>query len=118
MISWTYQNRSGKIVLEEIDFDLTETVDSVYQTLHLRAEEKKLNLLYTFTDEVPKWIKGDPTRLTQILINLTGNAIKFTPEGGTITIQISESPLTRFIKSLKVSHRRTAKRLVNSEVPD
>lgn len=81
---------AGKIVLEEIDFDLTETVDSVYQTLHLRAEEKKLNLLYTFTDEVPKWIKGDPTRLTQILINLTGNAIKFTPEGGTITIQISK----------------------------
>lgn len=81
---------AGKIVLEEIDFDLTETVDSVYQTLHLRAEEKKLNLVYTFSDDVPKWIKGDPTRLTQILINLTGNAIKFTPEGGTIKIIISK----------------------------
>ncbi len=81
---------AGKIVLENIDFELLETVDSVYQTLHLRAEEKKLKLVYTIAEDVPKWIKGDPTRLTQILINLTGNAIKFTPEGGTITIRISK----------------------------
>ncbi len=81
---------AGKILLEEIDFDLAETVDGVYQTLHLRAEEKKLKLVYAIADDVPKWIKGDPTRLTQILINLTGNAIKFTPEEGTVTIRVTK----------------------------
>lgn len=81
---------AGKIVLEEIDFDLLETVDSVYQTLHLRAEEKKLKLIYSLADDVPPWVKGDPTRLTQILINLTGNALKFTPEGGTVLIRITK----------------------------
>lgn len=80
---------AGKILLEEIDFDLTETVDGVYQTLHLRAEEKNHSLSYTISNDVPAWVKGDPTRLTQILINLTGNALKFTPEGGKVTIRVT-----------------------------
>lgn len=79
---------AGKIVLEEIDFDLPYTVDGVYQTLHLRAESQQLKLDYHIAPEVPKWLVGDPTRLTQVLINLTGNAIKFTPEGGSVTIQV------------------------------
>ncbi|MFN5357129.1 MAG: response regulator [Bacteroidota bacterium] len=77
---------AGKILIEDIDFDLQETVDGVYQTLHLKAEEKKLNLGYSIKPEVPAWLKGDPTRLTQVLINLTGNAIKFTPEGGNVDV--------------------------------
>ncbi|MBL7922596.1 MAG: response regulator [Bacteroidia bacterium] len=81
---------AGKILLEQIDFNLEETVDGVYQTLHLKAEEKKINLVYTLSPDVPKWVKGDPTRLTQILTNLTGNAIKFTPEEGRITIRVSK----------------------------
>lgn len=80
---------AGKIVLEEIDFDLNNTVDGVYQTLHLKAEEKKINLRYNIAAGVPGWVKGDPTRLTQVLINLTGNAIKFTPEGGEVTIRVN-----------------------------
>jgi signal transduction histidine kinase len=79
---------AGKIVLEEIDFDLPYTVDGVYQTLHLRAESQKLKLEYHIAPDIPKWLMGDPTRLTQVLINLTGNAIKFTPEGGTVTINV------------------------------
>ncbi|MFM9056762.1 MAG: ATP-binding protein, partial [Bacteroidota bacterium] len=77
---------AGKILIEDIDFDLQETVDGVYQTLHLKAEEKKLTLGYHINPGVPAWLKGDPTRLTQVLINLTGNAIKFTPEGGNVDV--------------------------------
>ena len=79
---------AGKIMLEEIDFDLNYTIDGVYQTLHLKAEDQKLKLNVQIEPDVPRWVKGDPTRLTQILTNLTGNAIKFTPEGGAVTIQV------------------------------
>ncbi|MBK9636975.1 MAG: response regulator [Bacteroidetes bacterium] len=81
---------AGKIEIEAIDFNLEECVDVVYQTLHLKAEEQKTNLRYTIGDDVPKWLKGDPTRLTQILTNLIGNAIKFTPENGFIDVLVTK----------------------------
>ncbi|CAN5412576.1 hypothetical protein BH11BAC2_BH11BAC2_03830 [soil metagenome] len=85
---------AGKVTLEKIDFNLKATVDGVYQTLHLKAEENKLNFNYEIDPSLPVYIKGDPTRLSQIITNLSGNAIKFTPEGGTITIRcFPESPV-------------------------
>lgn len=80
---------AGKILIESIDFDLADCVDVVYQTLHLKAEEQKTNLKVSIGNDVPKWVKGDPTRLTQILTNLIGNAIKFTPDGGDIDVRVS-----------------------------
>ena len=79
---------AGKIEIESIDFDIADCVDVVYQTLHLKAEEQKTILRCVIGENVPKWIKGDPTRLTQILTNLIGNAIKFTPEGGYIDVRV------------------------------
>lgn len=79
---------AGKIVIEHIDFDLNEIIDGVFQTLHLKAEETHLNFKYEIDATLPKWITGDPVRLTQILINLAGNAIKFTPENGTVLINV------------------------------
>ena len=81
---------AGKIEIEAIDFAIEECVDVVYQTLHLKAEEQKTILHYTIGDDVPKWLKGDPTRLTQILTNLIGNAIKFTPEDGAIDVIVTK----------------------------
>jgi CheY-like chemotaxis protein len=81
---------AGKIEIESIDFNLEECVDVVYQTLHLKAEEQKITLRYSIGDDIPKWIKGDPTRLTQILTNLIGNAIKFTPEGGSVDVIVTK----------------------------
>jgi PAS domain S-box-containing protein len=72
---------AGKIDLESIDFDARECIETTLRTLVLRAEEKELELLCDIAPELPTIIRGDPTRLRQILFNLVGNAIKFTAEG-------------------------------------
>jgi PAS domain S-box-containing protein len=72
---------AGKIDLESIDFDARECIEATLRTLVLRAEEKELELLCDIAPELPTIIRGDPTRLRQILFNLVGNAIKFTSEG-------------------------------------
>jgi PAS domain S-box-containing protein len=72
---------AGKIDLESIEFDARECIETTLRTLVLRAEEKDLELLCDIAPDVPSIIRGDPTRLRQILFNLLGNAIKFTAEG-------------------------------------
>ena len=72
---------AGKIVLESIDFSLREVVQSVRDMLMLKSEEKHIALRINVADDVPRRLIGDPTRLNQILINLTGNAVKFTDHG-------------------------------------
>jgi PAS domain S-box-containing protein len=72
---------AGKIDLESIDFDARQCIETTLRTLVLRAEEKELELLCDIAPELPAIVRGDPTRLRQILFNLVGNAIKFTSEG-------------------------------------
>ncbi len=72
---------AGKIVIEEIDFTINEVLQSVKDMLLLKAEEKQLELRITADPLIPKRLVGDPTRLNQILINLAGNAVKFTDKG-------------------------------------
>jgi signal transduction histidine kinase/DNA-binding response OmpR family regulator/HPt (histidine-containing phosphotransfer) domain-containing protein len=72
---------AGKVELEEIGFDLNECVEGAMKTLALRADEKGLELLCEVAPEVPEMVSGDPGRLRQILLNLLGNAVKFTSEG-------------------------------------
>jgi CheY-like chemotaxis protein len=72
---------AGKIDLESIAFDARECIETTLRTLVLRAEEKDLELLCDIAPDVPSIVRGDPTRLRQILFNLVGNAIKFTAEG-------------------------------------
>jgi two-component system sensor histidine kinase/response regulator len=72
---------AGKVDLEEIDFDLHECIEGALKTLALRADEKGLELLCEVSHEVAETVVGDPGRLRQILINLIGNALKFTMEG-------------------------------------
>ena len=71
----------GKIDLEAIDFDLRDCIEGTLRTLALRADEKKLELLCEIPPEVPEVVRGDPGRLRQVIINLVGNAIKFTGKG-------------------------------------
>jgi signal transduction histidine kinase/DNA-binding response OmpR family regulator len=70
-----------KIEMELIDFNLRECLEETRRTLALRASEKGLELLCHVAGEVPRVVQGDSNRLRQILINLIGNAIKFTNHG-------------------------------------
>ena len=72
---------AGKLDLEFVDFDVRDTLESAMKTLAVRADEKGLELLCEVTPEVPEVARGDITRLRQVLLNLVGNAIKFTNEG-------------------------------------
>jgi signal transduction histidine kinase/CheY-like chemotaxis protein len=72
---------AGKVELEAVDFDLRECMETSLKTLALRADEKGLELLCEVSPDVPELLRGDPNRLRQIVLNLVGNAIKFTHEG-------------------------------------
>jgi PAS domain S-box-containing protein len=72
---------AGKLHLELIDFDLHEMVADTLALLATLAHNKGLQLLCDIDDDVPRLVQGDPGRLRQILVNLAGNAIKFTMQG-------------------------------------
>ena len=72
---------AGKLVVETVDFRLRETLDGVVALLAPRAQAQGIDLRLEVADAVPDWLKGDPTRLRQVLLNLAGNAVKFTSEG-------------------------------------
>jgi len=72
---------SGKLELEERPFDLELCVADALDVVALRAAEQHIELAYSLEADVPRWIVGDVTRLRQILVNLLGNAVKFTEQG-------------------------------------
>lgn len=72
---------AGKVELESIAFDLEELVDNIRQAHAYRAEEKSLGMKLMFDQDLPRYVVGDPSRLSQIMNNLLSNAIKFTMEG-------------------------------------
>ena len=72
---------AGKLSLDPIAFRLPEMLGNTMRILSLRAEQKELELLHEIAPEAPDFIVGDPTRLRQIIVNLVGNAIKFTHQG-------------------------------------
>jgi two-component system, sensor histidine kinase and response regulator len=72
---------AGKLQLEEIDFTLRETITGALKPLALTSSTKGLELLYDEGPGVPERLRGDPGRLRQVLVNLVGNAVKFTEQG-------------------------------------
>ena len=73
---------AGKLEIEQIHFDLSECIKEAALPISIRAEEKALQLNWFIHPEMPLKVIGDPTRLKQIIINLLGNAVKFTEKGG------------------------------------
>ena len=75
---------SGHLTLESLDFDLGEVLDKTLEIMAIRAHEKGLEIALRIAPGVPEALVGDPARLRQVLINLIGNAIKFTEKGEVI----------------------------------
>jgi signal transduction histidine kinase/DNA-binding response OmpR family regulator len=94
---------AGHLELESIDFDLVNTVESAIDLMAARAAEKQIDLGTYIDPEARGVYRGDPARLRQVLLNLIGNAIKFTEKGG-VAVRVSvyriEDPQT------KMSHLR------------
>lgn len=72
---------SNKIELEEITFNLYDIIERSIKPFSVKINEKKLKLEVIIDSDVPFFVIGDPTRLTQVIMNLMSNAIKFTNEG-------------------------------------
>ena len=72
---------AGKLDMENIEFNLRHNLDDAMKTVSIRAHQKGLELVYDILPDVPEALLGDPTRLRQIVLNLVGNAVKFTAEG-------------------------------------
>ena len=75
---------AGRTTFNRTQFDLYRLLDNLESMLHLKAEEKNLQLLFEKSPQLPQYIETDEGKLRQVLINLLGNAIKFTQEGGVI----------------------------------
>ena len=82
---------AGKLELERTGFDLRETIGDTVKTLAVRAQKKGLELILRVHPDVPAVLVGDPLRLNQVIINLVGNAIKFT-DHGEIVVEITPEP--------------------------
>lgn len=82
---------AGKMEIEQVEFDFEEIIDDSMSIFLLQAENKTLWLLLEMEPDLPCTLLGDPLRIRQILVNLIGNALKFTQDGG-IRIVISADP--------------------------
>ena len=87
---------AGKIILEQEDFDLTEALQSVIRTFSMQAARKGLELRLTLAPGTPSWLSGDAGRLRQVMLNLVGNAVKFTEKGQVEVSVRSESEMGEF----------------------
>ena len=79
---------SGKMELESAPFTLKASISGIQTILNLKAEEKGIRMIENISEDVPEWVLGDETRITQVIMNLAGNAIKFTTKGS-VTIDVS-----------------------------
>jgi signal transduction histidine kinase/DNA-binding response OmpR family regulator/HPt (histidine-containing phosphotransfer) domain-containing protein len=82
---------AGKLAIESYDFDLYQSVEEVTELLADQAHAKGLEISCEIHDEVPTLVRGDPTRLSQILTNLVGNAIKFSAQGE-VAVRVRAEP--------------------------
>ncbi len=95
-----------KLQLEAIEFDLRRSLDKALKSLAVRAHQKGLELICKINSDVPELLVGDPVRLTQIVVNLIGNAVKFT-EQGEIVLTVSTETQQEGTVNLKFKVRDT-----------
>jgi signal transduction histidine kinase/CheY-like chemotaxis protein/ligand-binding sensor domain-containing protein len=84
---------AGKVSLDPTDFNLHDAVGEILRTMALRTHEKGIELACDIHDDVPEWVVGDRGRLAQVIINLVGNALKFT-ERGEVVVSVTRTEIT------------------------
>jgi len=81
--------KAGKMTLEKTELKVPDLIDTILNTFKLQLEKKEQTLKMNCDKRIPKWLLGDPLRINQILFNLIGNAIKFTPSRGSIGVNVN-----------------------------
>lgn len=82
---------AGKMTLERVEVGVTELLEDVRRSVEQPADQKRLELAFAYDSALPDRITGDPTRLRQILVNIVGNAIKFTQKGR-VSVRVEYEP--------------------------
>ncbi len=98
---------AGKLTMERMDFDLQEVLDHLANLTGQAAEEKGVEIMFQVDADIPVSLIGDPLRLGQVLTNLVGNALKFTPQGGDILVKVTRREETADAALLHFSVRDT-----------
>lgn len=94
---------AGKLELDAVDFEVCEEIGDTLKALGIRAHAKNLELAWQVHSDVPKWLSGDSLRLRQVMVNLIGNAIKFTQQGEVlVNVECEPTDDSRFIVHLSV----------------
>ncbi|HZY79834.1 MAG TPA: ATP-binding protein, partial [Cyclobacteriaceae bacterium] len=91
---------ANKVTLEHVDFDLEESIDNIVKMLQPKAHEKGIRIDYTYDSRLPKEVKADPVRMSQIMTNLVSNAVKFT-ESGTVTVEVKHGVPSQAVNGLE-----------------
>ncbi len=94
---------AGKAAIEDRPFVLRENLSRIVEMFKLRAEQKGLSLAMRVENEVPDYLSGDVARIRQILINLVGNALKYTDVGGSIAVRVAVESMDRLSATLLFS---------------
>lgn len=97
---------AGKLDLEQVDFELRDTISDALQTIAVKAADKEIELACRVAADVPDDLIGDPTRFRQVIVNLAGNGIKFT-EQGEVVVEVQVESRTQDSVRLKVAVRDT-----------
>jgi two-component system sensor histidine kinase/response regulator len=97
---------TGHIEIARIDFDLDDMLADLSDVVGVRAGQKSLEILFSTAEDVPRRLRGDPTRLKQVLLNLLNNALKFTT-AGEIVVEIAPVELRRDRAEVRFSVRDT-----------
>jgi signal transduction histidine kinase/DNA-binding response OmpR family regulator len=97
---------AGKLEFETLDFDLSATIEGAVELLASRAHAKNVDLVCMVAPGTPLWLRGDPARLRQVVLNLLGNAVKFT-ERGEINVHVGLAAADEHSTTLRISVKDT-----------
>jgi PAS domain S-box-containing protein len=107
---------AGKLSIEPGPFDLEKTVKGVADLAEVQAAPKKLDIRIRYASQVPRWVVGDEARIRQILVNLAGNAVKFT-DRGRVLLEVVAEEVTQAEARLRVSVQDTGIGIPADQLP-